>query len=217
MPTANIAGDWDSYDPTHYTLTLGRVTTAIDQSGAGNNLANVGANAPVIAAAGAPDGIHDAFDFSLNAGAGTALFRLVMGLSTPVTIYTIVKAPGATRYIYDGASVADTRITYGDGTQLVSYAGGVGPVVAVTPGTWYVVAVVFNGASSKASVNGGAQASGNVGAGTDGGHYLGGRAGATGANALNGPLTRNIVYAAAHSAAVVADISAYLKWWGAVP
>jgi len=219
LPSANIKGDWNSYggDGVSYILSAGFVTTAIDQSGAGNNLTNANPGTqPTIAHGGAPDGVHDAFDFALNAGVGVALYNLAMGLSSPVTIYTIAKAPPATRYIYDGASVPDTRITYGDGTHLVNYAGAVGPQVPVTPGVWYVIASVFNGAASKASVNGGAQVAGNVGASVDAGHYLGGRAGNLASAALNGPLTRNIVYAAAHSAATVVDISAYLAWWGSV-
>lgn len=218
LPTANIAGDWDSYTAGHYHLTSGLVDTAYDQSGAGNDLTQSNAaHRPAISSGGAPDGSHDAFNFALLAGASVSLRKNAMGLGSAITVYSVTQVPPNQGYVSGGAN-ADTRDTFtATGPILYLYAGsnacGVTPV---TVGAWIVDAAVYNGASSAHSINGGTQVTGNPGAGTDAGHVFGGQFADAAANCLQEKAVRQIVYNTAHSAAQVADISAYLKWWSGI-
>lgn len=213
LPTANIAGDWDSYTAGHYHLTSGLVDTAYDQSGAGNDLTQSNAaHRPAIASAGGPDAVHDAFNFALLAGASVSLRKNAMGLGSAITVYSVTQVPPNLGYISGGAN-ADTRDTFVTGGNIDLYAGSNACAVAATTGTWIVDAAVYNGASSAHSINGGTQATGNPGSGTDAGHVWGGQFADVSSNCLQEKAVRQIVYNAAHSAGTVADISAYLKWW----
>lgn len=220
LPAANMLGDWDFYTAAHYLLTGGLVETTYDQSGHSADLGQGSAgNRPAIAAGGGPDGVHDACDFALNSGAATFLTNPNIGAGAgPVTTYSAVQSPAANRYIQDGAA-PDSRVIANIGGFLKIYEGGsfVCDVPAPPDGTWCVIAARFSGATSRLalvvppSVTVVA-ATGDVGAGTTAGHTMSRLNGAT--ECLNAKLARQIVYGAAHSDATMANIQAYLAWWG---
>ena len=209
--TANIKGDYDSYDPSHYVYDGTNATTALDQSGAGNDITS--AAPPTVAAAGGPDAAHDAFDFAVAATA-KGLGKTLMGLGVPCTVYVVLQRQGASRYAYDGAVTPDSRTLYGiDATHTGIYAGAAMGSIAGVAGTWVIDAAVYNGASSKHYENGGTPVTGDSGASTDTGFVWGGRNGLVAANGFNAKACRLRVFAAAHTDAQVQDEVAYLTWW----
>lgn len=82
-------------------------------------------------------------------------------------------------YLFNGTS-ATSGVYASGGSTAVMYAGSAGPSKAFTNDTWYIWEFVFDGASSKSRLNGGAWATGNAGTNNPGGVCLG--AAAAGAN-----------------------------------
>lgn len=197
--------------PTGYTLTSGRVSSLLDQSGAARHLTQASATArPVIATAGAPDGVHDAIDFALNGAVVTYVSRADIGVTGACTLMGVQQVPNTDTYLCDGDG-ASRRILNNTSTLQMN-AGSSGPTSgAVVAGTWFVGAFVFNGASSKMSINGAADISGDAGATVDPGLTYGANDFAV--LGCERRATRLRIYNGALSAAIRANISAYLKWW----
>lgn len=211
-PSTNLKGYYTPYSPSYYTLVSGRVSAALDQSASGNDLAQaVAGNRPAIAAGGAPDGIRDAFDFAFLAGVSTQLLKASLGLSAAVTVYTIFRTPAVNMYVHDAGTPNQRALMFlAAGNVFKMFCGSFACPIAGVTGTWVVDAAVFNGASSKQNVNGGTDATGDVGAGSHAGFCIGRGDGA--ANGLNTLATLVLVYDGAHSdptrAAIVADLRA---------
>lgn len=213
-PTADVKGDWRG---DYVTLTAGRISEALDQSGTGVNATmTTPAIRPVQALAATPSG-RAAMDFSLNAGGCTALATLGLGLGASVTTYTIGRVAGSNKYYHDGtlSSGLNTRVLEPYLGNIIMYAGEIlaGPVAPVL-GSWASFAAVFNGASSKLAVNDGTVATGNVGVGTSSDLTLGSSAGLGVGQCLNEQVARIVVYNAAHSDSVRTDLTSYLENWG---
>jgi hypothetical protein len=106
----------------------------------------------------------------------TASFTLIQ----PTEIYLVFKNIewSSSWYIFDGYT-ADSGSLYEDGTtpQIIAYAGTGSSSISPTLGTWCIVRVVFNGASSKLQLNNNAAVTGNWGAANMGGIRLGGYSG----------------------------------------
>lgn len=216
IPTANLVGLYRTDSPAYYHLTSGRVDTLYDQSGAGHDLTQGAANnRPLIASAGGPTG-QDCGDFTLNAGLSRHIANASMGLGSTVSLYSVCQAPGGTRYISDGGAAPDTRIVFGDGTNIKLYAGAASCLVAVTPGTWGVHAGVVAGASSFGIWQGGAAVTGNPGTPSDVGLTFGGRQDGASAAGLNAKALLLAVYATAHSTGTAAGIISTLRAWSGV-
>jgi len=200
---------------TNITETSGKIDTLLDQSGNGNHYTQAtAANRPARIAAGGPYG-RDAVDFRLVATRGVNVSRANVGAGTgPVTTYTVSQIGTSGRYISDGAAINSRASFNNGGTMQRLFAGAAAADVAVLPGQWVIEACVFNGASSKHSVDGGVIATGNVGATTDIGDTWGGTAGiANDAQGLNALAVRRIVYNVAHTDAEINARVALLHVW----
>lgn len=211
LPTTNLKGH---YDGTNVLLTSGRVSASLDQSGLNNHLVQVTAgNRPTQAISGGLNN-RDALDFSLNAGAGVLLINSNLGLSSgSVTIYTVAQVPANLRYISDGITVNSRVIFNNGGTSLALYAGSAVAGVSTIPGDWIIDSCIFNGASSKHSIDGGTDATGNPGIATSPGHTLGGGATNGAPQALNTKFAKQLIYSASHTDAQRAEIISYLQLW----
>lgn len=210
LPTANLVADWDGA-AAHVTEVSGRVSALLDQSGHAHDLAQATAGArPVRVAGGGPNG-RDAIDFALNAGATTLLTSADIGLGTgPATLYTVLFVPSASPRVVCDGSVHDSRAVYASASGVMAQFAG-SSANAVAGSGWVVDAAVFNGAASKHAINGGTAATGNPGAGASPGHTLG--SSASTANAWQGLVARQVIYAAAHDDTTRAAITNYLKAW----
>lgn len=75
-------------------------------------------------------------------------------------------------YLFNGTSATSGLYASGSSTAVM-FAGSAGPSKAFTNDQWYLWEFVYNGANSKMRLNGGAWATGNVGAANPGGVCLG--------------------------------------------
>lgn len=193
-----------------------------DQTGNVRDLAMATAgNRPIYRTTGGPNN-HAAVDFTTSVPSTIAYMDTggSIGLGSAVTILSVTQTPGLGRYVCDGMA-ANTRVVYNQSpsAEMRMYAGSFGgpAITAPAPGTWMVHAAVFNGASSKASINGGTDANGDVGVSSDTGHTVGAPGtGFASIYCLDAKLARQIIYNSAISDSARADATAYLVNWAAL-
>ncbi len=187
-----------------------------NQAGAGDFSSSSSTFRPTLSA----DSIngHAALEFTTVDAFGRSI-QASLGLGAAATLCLVTEAPGPARYLYDGTVTADTRCLLYSASQLRLYAGTYGPSIAVpTPGDWIVSVGVFNGASSRQTINGGvANTAGNVGGGAPVGVLLGARMGTAAGNSLQGKIARALIYDGALSDTDRVDVETYLMGWAGLP
>ncbi len=133
--------------------------------------------------------------------------------SQPLTIYAVPFQPvwNSGKYLMDGVSANSLGIAKTTGTPKISLNAGAAACenAGLTLSSWHVLTAGLNGASSYTSIDGGAQVTGNPGAGNPGGLTIG----ADGAGANYGAVWYKeiIVRNVADSAATQARIQGLLK------
>jgi hypothetical protein len=192
----------------------GKVSAWADQSGLAADLSQgTAAFRGTLYSAGGPNA-HNAVEFPVAAGQPTYMTTASMGLGAAVSVCSVVQKPASGRYVCDGGA-GNTRAILNNAGDVKMYAGSFGPsLTGLVDGAWFVHVAVFNGASSKATANGGTTATGAVGASTSASHMVSSAAGS--AFCLNARLARQIVYSVALSDAQMASIAAYLRAWAAL-
>jgi len=165
---------------------------------------------------GGPSG-QDAIDFATAASA-RKLKTGPIGLGSAVTVCVVVQTPpaGLNSYICDGGTADASRMIRRINNDFQMFAGSGIIIPAPAENTWVYLIAVFNGASSKFSLNGAAPVLGNPGAGASTGHTIGAPGGASGTNPTFGcrkRIGRHLVYNQALSDAHVANVAAYLANW----
>lgn len=180
-----------------------------DLSGNGNHLVQaVGAKQPALTAAainGLPaltfDGVDD-------------FMQKAFTLSQPETVFIVAKMNSWTLddQLIDGAGASDSMLIQQQGgasPSLRIYAGAfVGPTTALAVGTFGLISVKYNGASSSIQVNSGPTISGNAGAANGGGFTL--AAGMAGVFCANISAAFVVLTADSVSAPDVALLKAYV-------
>lgn len=142
--------------------------------------------------------------------------------SQPQTTFAVWKAVSlpANMTVYDSVSAANTGRLYRQAAASVNlraYAGGTPIETAITPfnGAFAIVATLWNGASSKMWVNGGAGITGSPGAPQGTGIRLGAFGGGTPGGFANMDLGELFAYNSALSLANIDTLGAYLGTrWG---
>jgi hypothetical protein len=141
------------------------------------------------------------------------------GYNQPNTIYLLFRQISWTLndYVWDGNILNSMRVLQNAVTPNLAYdTGGAGLIQMAngpTIGSYGVLAVVYNGATSSGQVNQNAAATGNAGATNGGGFALGVR-GDNAAGFSNIEVKEVILFAAAHSADVRRKVIAYLMRLG---
>lgn len=147
-------------------------------------------------------------------GVSDFLFDSSITTAQPITRVGVVKvrsAPGATGNIWDSGTGSSSRTQLNCSSGMVTQANagtalGGGTRVA---GTWYVIMVVYNGASSKVYVNGVQTGSGNAGTNNAIGEYIAGnRTSAMTDSVGAGPLPLDLAYLAEYAADLNANAAA---------
>lgn len=95
--------------------------------------------------------------------------------SQPHSMFALVKPVAWTnnRYIWDGSSNFSALIQNGSTPNVQPYAGNFGPAVALTVGSWQIITVIYDGASSVIQINNDTEQTGNFGSINPGGILLG--------------------------------------------
>lgn len=194
---------WFDADESYMTKDGGNLVSQwADRSGNANHLLQVGVDSikPIWSAAGLLfDGVDDFMDSS---------FTLIQ----PEFIYIVFKQvtrPG-TRYIFDGITSASGGLYQGIAPILVAYAGSASPNNSNLPlDTWGIGRILFNGVSSKFTIDATTPVTGDFGASIMNGFTLGGRA--TGASNSNIQVKEIIIRKIADAAWAEAIIYNYLK------
>lgn len=146
------------------------VTTFYDQVGTQHFLQTVKASQPSFELGG--KGLLPTVRFS-NHSLEIASFTQAQSFS--LSGFALYNGPGQSPLICSSGGGA-TQLLYGFLAQdtVMAYGGGTTAAATATDNNWHAVAAVFNGASSKAQVDGAAAVTGNAGAGAFSGLlYLG--------------------------------------------
>lgn len=206
------------YDGSHVTITSGRVSAVLDQSGNGNDLSQAGStNRPTQSPGGGPNGL-DAIDFAINGAIATGVLstNIGLGVSTARTVVILGEAPAAGRYHCDGQA-GNTMVLFNSSGNEALYAGVALSDGAITGGVNIVASGVFNGTSSKVTVNAGTTSTGNTGAvPSDVGFTWGGYASFSAAQCANCKMSIAVVYSGAMSDADALDLRYYMMGLGAL-
>lgn len=208
----NLVGDYNFESASYYTLVSGRLSAALDQSGASHDIVQAAAGRrAAIAVAGSPSG-RDAADFASLAGAATALHSADIGItSAVVSIVAAFTMPATGLTMLDGfVSGKHQLFTDTPGLSLKMYTGAVGPTKALVQDTWYGGSFVFNGASSFMRIGQTAVVTADAGSNTGTGIVLGSSASEGVASGTK--VARCLVYNAALTQAQTLDLNAYLTW-----
>lgn len=129
-------------------------------------------------------------------------------LAQPNTVFVVAKRTGGGAEAFlDGRTDATHLFRKNVGGSYNLYAGGDFVVVAADA-NWHIVQGVFNGASSKARVDGGAAATGNAGTSSMDGATVGSRANSS--EWMNGDIAEILIYNANLSLAQLDQVGNYL-------
>ncbi len=132
--------------------------------------------------------------------------RATFTLIQPTQMVMVVKR--GTLTILDGVTINSMTVFNSGGSNYTMYAGSNGPVVALDNTAFHVLSFLFNGATSRAAVDNGTPATGDVGAGNGGGLTVGAR-GDLGVFGVN-DYAEILVYNSALSSANLTALAQYL-------
>ncbi len=212
--TANLAA-WFNADK-GITIATG-VSAWADQSGNSRTLSQgTAGNQPSYSATGGPNSIGALTLDGVDDRMATAGFTL----NQPVTHYFLTKQISwlAGHRIFDGNTANSNLLMQTDGgggssavsPNILAFAGTrSSSITTLSIGSWGVVTVVFNGASSEIRLNFAASLTGDFGATNAGGLNLGSVSGSGDAPA-NVSVAEWLVYSAAHNTATQDQIIRYL-------
>jgi len=156
-----LEGWFDADDSGTITIDTGKVSQWDDKSGEGNDATQITpGNRPVVTA-GALNG-KAVLTFAVD-----DFMASVLGITQPATVFVVFKTTAATIYSpllssADAGARAETLLT--DADKVAGFAGTTVSGGSISAGTYYQMANIFNGASSKVFQDGDEKAAGDMGA-----------------------------------------------------